>query len=1749
MKPAGGLTLLMALLSGMGGVHAGFEPLDCNLPLLDAALSCAPFSSLNVDTSQKVEIPCGACVTMDAAGELNLEGGLDVVGKLVFPADRSALKITAPFVVVQGELIVEQLPELHAPQADKLLEFHFVGTEDVIFTPHHDQTFSMCDAGCKQSKKPFIVAGGFVDFQGMDESCHTWSRLQSAGDAGAPVIAAPPSAPVAPAGCPDGVIAESFDALPLAGWDGMGSTESVEDGYYSLSSRPSGTSGPRASLPIDCISPGVPYLLKLRFRYRHSSSADAEFVVPYLKMIRYNAGGGNDWMNAPLKYARGNMANAPVDEWHDLEYALEFDEGTVDSSLVDKLELYIAPFSDVDVIDIDDFVLELAPPDAIQQSCDALLLDGASDYAYPFHPTGGMLNVISDGDGPSGSGAYFRNTLRSSTWSSALSQDINPDCLTHASIYDFSASVRVHAAKEMRVSFYLWIDEAVEETIVVCPPSAGEWVDCASKIRLEKDVEGAASVVLKTRVLGDDSSDLDVAELSMTYAGGRAVELTLEDPAGVSQCWGPGAEVLVTTHTINYEDSQLATIESVDANGVITLSSPVHKPITVEDDAMTAVEVALLSRNIVFSAAEDDVDDPLHGGHFIVMGTGAPVVQKIVGVETRGNGQQGKLGKYPLHFHMCGSVAGSTLSKNSVRNTKQRGIVVHGSDDLHLEENVLYDTRGHAVMLEDGGETGNVFKRNLGAVGHGVDIRISDDESDPTPATFWITNPKNTWVGNVAAGSKFSGFWFEVKTRVRGASANWYPDVVPNKLDLLLFTDNVSHGNAQGLQTYPQAGYRPESLAVFKNHRSYRNRGSGVFFHAGGRLSIDGGYISDNRIGVDIDMDHSDVISNTQIVGLSQSYKAVVDGIGHSASLYPAASFCDDDDADSALRGVRLDSYHDGSLFGATGSSLVNVAFSGFGTGSCAGSSALHSDLEDVRYFDTRNSLEGVSVTDDSTWVDLCGGEPQVAINDVDGSVIGQPGFIVADTDAIRSHPDCVGVPDSCAAFCPGVCLRTMTVMVPSYYERGALTLEVTGTTADGRAINPVFVQDFQTKPCLTKTQDSSSGRLFVTLPAGGSYQAQFFEDGEPAWPRYTDLKYEDEVGNCGADFAAFDIDPLTPDQCDSLVLNGDFEANAEYWVHAGLHGMEVASGGAGGSLFSLRAPNPADGGGAFVGLGQFLDTRCIEEGYAYTLSAQVKLVDASTGSLYECNPDAYSGAEDACPKGNLRFTNRLADPQHSYEIAGRMETVDAEWNPMTGTYVATAYDAAAHKAYLYITGVKAGIDIYIDDVSIVRSEVSSAPTARPTDAPTPAPSAEPTASPSALPEPEVPSPFEGSGDSVTFEGAGTISLATDSGADSSVMTKEAHAGDLSLTVEITGRSMVGSGYQPNVVLFFAPEATAIADVTTNDNGFGSFFEPTVVAWSREKIYYNPTNPDSLRHTWFNAKVRGEDGEYVSKSGGKGERLESGFLRLERTGGSVQASYSFDGASWTALSGAPVLLPEEYRAAPLKLGYRVLRSWKSAYDITTLPSIVSAGAVTPGAVTGPQSYFVEGNTERVGTTCDATGCTLALDTYNSAMLSTETFSGDVTFTAQVTNREIFGSGYQSGIALYFAPADATLATVPWDRNQDGAFNDYVLSVVSDKIYPTMDHTFTYVKTQTDAGRADQSGGDGWKNMEGYLKLERVGDVVSAYMSPNGNGWKAIGAPKTLPAAYAGAPIKLGLRTFRNWCSGYDISVMPTVEQS
>jgi hypothetical protein len=227
----------------------------------------------------------------------------------------------------------------------------------------------------------------------------------------------------------------------------------------------------------------------------------------------------------------------------------------------------------------------------------------------------------------------------------------------------------------------------------------------------------------------------------------------------------------------------------------LTLNSAIVRPTTILESSDYAVEVALLSRNIQFIGGADTTAS--HGGHLVIFHTPA-VTQLIVGVELRNFGQQGYAGRYPIHFHFCNDVSGSVVSQNSIRQSNQRCVVIHGTHKVRIEENIAYDTKGHCYMTEDGYETDNQFIRNLG-VFTGIPDKIipnngvNGDQTDAEPATFWISSPSNSWVGNVAAGSINSGYWFE--PRLRGERASLFPGKNPQFDPIISFKDNVGHSN------------------------------------------------------------------------------------------------------------------------------------------------------------------------------------------------------------------------------------------------------------------------------------------------------------------------------------------------------------------------------------------------------------------------------------------------------------------------------------------------------------------------------------------------------------------------------------------------------------------------------------------------------------------------------------------------------------------------------------------------------------------------------------------------------------------------------------------------------------------------------------------------------------------------------------------------------------------------------------------
>lgn len=301
-----------------------------------------------------------------------------------------------------------------------------------------------------------------------------------------------------------------------------------------------------------------------------------------------------------------------------------------------------------------------------------------------------------------------------------------------------------------------------------------------------------------------------------------------------------------------------------------------------------SAEVSLLTRSIVIQGHPNPID-PLIGGHFIVVQT--PIKQSIIGIELVNMGQQGNLGRYPMHLHLCQSLAGMSIQKISVHDSNQRCIVVHGTWDVTIDNNVAYKAKGHCIIVEDGIEKNNTFSNNLAFYTEPVQRLIPSSqggaiESDDAPSTFWIANPNNHWLGNVAAGGFDTGYWFQLAGQVLGPSAR-FPSaagVYPHHTVLGTFDGNVAHSYTRtGLRTYSD-GYRPRQDGgvggegnpinapavdiTFKNFRAYKNAMDGMFIHETDSLIIDGAMMADNAVlSIELHQVEHCIVQNSIILG------------------------------------------------------------------------------------------------------------------------------------------------------------------------------------------------------------------------------------------------------------------------------------------------------------------------------------------------------------------------------------------------------------------------------------------------------------------------------------------------------------------------------------------------------------------------------------------------------------------------------------------------------------------------------------------------------------------------------------------------------------------------------------------------------------------------------------------------------------------------------------------------------------------
>jgi hypothetical protein len=296
-------------------------------------------------------------------------------------------------------------------------------------------------------------------------------------------------------------------------------------------------------------------------------------------------------------------------------------------------------------------------------------------------------------------------------------------------------------------------------------------------------------------------------------------------------------------------------------------------------------EVGLLTRNIKYQGDTKVSEEEQYGAHILIHSPGDETsIGRIAYTEFFNVGQAFQLGRYPIHFHMIGTVNKSYVLGNAVHQAFNRGTTVHGVHHLRILKNVYFDVMGHTVFIEDAIETKNRIEDNLVV---NTKPSFSLLNTDGTPACFWITHPDNIVKRNHAAGAARYGFWYDLMDHPLGPSAT--SDICPINAQLGEFSDNVGHSvgryslrihHGHNPRTNPCQGIsydkaaadmggdpyhnNPLITAVYQNYLGYKNGRNGVMGGNIGAVQFKNIKVADNRLaGIEIERD----INKEEMIG------------------------------------------------------------------------------------------------------------------------------------------------------------------------------------------------------------------------------------------------------------------------------------------------------------------------------------------------------------------------------------------------------------------------------------------------------------------------------------------------------------------------------------------------------------------------------------------------------------------------------------------------------------------------------------------------------------------------------------------------------------------------------------------------------------------------------------------------------------------------------------------------------------------
>ena len=531
--------------------------------------------------------------------------------------------------------------------------------------------------------------------------------------------------------------------------------------------------------------------------------------------------------------------------------------------------------------------------------------------------------------------------------------------------------------------------------------------------------------------------------------------------------WRVGERVGIAPSGYDVRETEERTIVAIDGPRV-RLNAPLQFRHwgTITTGIDERAEVGLLTHPIRI-ASEPRAAARGIGGQVLVTDGGT---LQAYGVAFEGLGQRGRLGRYPVHFHLAGDARASFVEASSIVHSNNRCIAVHGSNGTVVRDNVAFDTIGHCYFLEDGIESHNTFEGNLGMLTRAATQREAVLPSDLKPATFWITNPDNVVRGNVAAGSQGMGFWYDLSPHPTGLSR--IANVWPRRTPLETFADNVAHANEfnglfvdiernpPGVSEAPN--YDPPTLADFQRFAAYKNRRRGAWLR-GTKLRLTDARIADNSIGVTFAGSDA-VLRDSLVVGATEN------------ATGPAKPF----DAHFPIRGFE---FYDGQV------GVEHTQFVNFRSDDVRRASALGTLQYSPFFTDPTNYAQGLTFANAETVFfgrhagdsDKLGadGYRGTVFRDRDGSVTGKAGAAIVLDTPLLADADCARHSAWNALVC----------------DASYVSVFIIGVDAGTRSPGPVRVANAKRPAWLTlygNAQPAKDAMYQTNVRHGGTYVVTF---------------------------------------------------------------------------------------------------------------------------------------------------------------------------------------------------------------------------------------------------------------------------------------------------------------------------------------------------------------------------------------------------------------------------------------------------------------------------------------------------------------------------------------------------------------------------------------------------------------------------------------------------------------------------------